>query len=365
MEQNKRINLLLLFGGQSSEHEVSRASVSSLLPFVNRDTFNCMLAGITKSGAWYYTEASPEQIADGSWETLPGNLEAFLSPNRSLPGLQVRCGEGFKALPVDCIFPVMHGELCEDGAMQGLLELCGIPYVGSDICASASAMDKSVTKLIVDRLGIRQAAYELVYAHELCDADERFYAGIENTVPGGYPFFVKPASAGSSVGVTKAHDREELKESLRIAAEVCTKILVEETIRGHEVEVAVLGNGNPEASVVGEVLAANEFYDYEAKYVNSASRTVIPAEIPEPISAALRSAAVRIYRAIGCSGLSRVDFFATDEGEVVFNEINTLPGFTKISMYPKLWEATGIPYGALLERLVELAMEKGVRVPRA
>lgn len=355
-------NLLLLFGGQSSEHVVSRSSAASLIPFIDKNFFQVCTVGITKAGEWLLTEASPAEIASGAWENHPSNRTAFLSPNRAMRGLQVWADGELSSRPVDVVFPVMHGELCEDGAIQGLFELCGIPYVGPDICASALSMDKSVTKLVAASSGVRQAKYVLVTRADL-DADAAAAAlRVERELGTGYPYFVKPASAGSSVGVTKAHDREELLSAFDKAVKVCKKILVEETIVGREVEVAVLGNEDPKASCVGEVLAANEFYDFEAKYENAASCTVIPAAISETASERLRSAAIKVYRSLGCTGMSRVDFFLLPNDEVVFNEINTLPGFTQISMYPKLWEESGIPYSRLLTKLCELAIERGVRM---
>lgn len=354
----KMKNLLILFGGQSSEHTVSRNSVASMLPYVDRTMFDVKVVGITKKGEWFLTQAQPEEIASGAWELRSDNLPALLSPNRMFPGLQVIENGAMKSIPVDCVHPVMHGELCEDGTLQGLLELCGIPYVGPNTCASACSMDKTVTKLVASASGVRQAAYCVVTSSEV-DADiASAIARTEACFDGQYPLFVKPASAGSSVGVSKAHDKAELVQAFQKAKAVCSKILVEEMIVGREVEVAVLGNQDPKASVVGEVLAANEFYDFDAKYENSASKTVIPAEITQEASDKLRQAAVRVYQAMGCEGLSRVDFFLLPDGEIVFNEINTLPGFTKISMYPKLWEATGIPYGQLLTRLYDLAQER-------
>lgn len=355
-------NLLLLFGGQSSEHTVSCNSAASLIPFVDRELFDLVLVGITRKGEWLLTKAAPEKIASGEWEADADNCPAFLSPSRSMQGLQVISSEKIVSIPVDVVYPVMHGELCEDGAIQGLFELSGIPYVGPDICASACSMDKSVTKLVVAPSGVRQARYVLVTKAELNADAEAAARRVEDKLETGYPFFVKPASAGSSVGVTKAHNREELLAAFEKAVRVCKKILVEETIVGREVEVAVLGNEEPQASCVGEVLAANEFYDFEAKYENAASRTVIPAEISAEDSEHLREAAVKVYRALGCEGMSRVDFFLCPDGEVVFNEINTLPGFTQISMYPKLWEESGIPYTRLLTKLCELAIERGTRM---
>lgn len=354
--------LLLVFGGQSSEHAVSCQSAASLIPFVDEAAFRLVTVGITRAGAWLLTEPDPAKIASGAWEKDGASRPAFLSPSRAMPGLQVVTEAGLQSIPVDVAFPVMHGELCEDGAIQGLFELCGLPYVGPDVCASACCMDKSVTKLVAASSGVRQARYALVTDAELRDDPEAAADKVERKIGTGYPFFVKPASAGSSVGVTKAHDRAELLGGMEKAAKVCRKLLIEETIVGREVEVAVLGNDEPQASCVGEVLAANEFYDYEAKYENAASRTEIPAKLRPADAEKLREAAVRVYRALGCAGLSRVDFFLLEGGEVVFNEINTLPGFTKISMYPMLWAESGIAYPALITRLCELAIERGVRM---
>lgn len=350
--------LLVLFGGQSSEHIVSRNSAASLLPYLDRNVFHVSAVGITQDGKWYLTRATPEEISSGAWERREDNLPAFLSPSRALRGLQVLHNGRLCSMAIDCVFPVMHGQLCEDGAIQGLFELCGIPYVGPNICASACSMDKAVTKLLARESGVRQARYCIVTSDEAAKDAEAAAVRAEAQL-GAYPFFIKPASAGSSVGVTKAHNRAELIAAFSTAGAVCNKILVEETIVGREVEVAVLGNRDAKASVVGEVLAANDFYDFDAKYENSASRTVVPADIPPEASEKLRNAAVAVYRALGCEGMSRVDFFLLPDGEIVFNEINTLPGFTKISMYPKLWDATGIPYQQPLTELCNLAMERG------
>lgn len=357
------IRLLILFGGQSSEHTVSRNSTASLIPNIDKTRLDATVVGITKDGRWYLTQATPDEIADGSWEQRQDNLPAFLSPNRSMTGLQVIRDGAIESIPVDVVYPVMHGELAEDGALQGLFELCGLPYVGPDICASACSMDKAVTKLVAASSGVRQARYYLVTKLNYQEDVEKELDRVENAFTGEYPLFVKPASAGSSVGVSKAHDRKELQEAIVTALKVCAKVLIEETIIGREVEVAVMGNADPKTSVVGEVLAANEFYDFNAKYENAASRTVIPANISDEASEKLRSAAVKVYQSLGCAGMSRVDFFLQEDGDIVFNEINTLPGFTKISMYPMLWGATGIPYGDLLVKLCEIAMEKGCYFP--
>jgi D-alanine-D-alanine ligase len=251
---------------------------------------------------------------------------------------------------------VLHGENGEDGSIQGLMQVAGIPCVGPGVAASAASMDKTITKLLVGETGVRQASWYLARRERIQNHLDALVADIEQG--GDYPLFVKPSGTGSSVGVSKARNREELKTALQTAAKYDSKVLVEEFISGHEVEVAVLGNENPVASVVGEVIAGAEFYDYDAKYNSAESRTEIPAEIPDAASEALREAAVTVYRAMGCKGLSRVDFFLTYEGnQVVFNEINTLPGFTSISMYPQLFEASGLPYEKLLDELIRLAME--------
>ena len=257
---------------------------------------------------------------------------------------------------IDVVFPVLHGEHGEDGTVQGLLRLAGLPFVGPDVAASAVCMDKTLTKLVADHAGIRQAAWELVNASALRGDCTRLLERLEARF--AYPMFVKPAGTGSSVGVSKALDRAALERALRDAAKFDKKVLVEEFIDGQEVEVAVLGNDAPAASVCGEIVAGADFYDYEAKYISDCAKLVIPARLDETVSERVRDTAIRAYRALGCRGLSRVDFFVTrKDREVVFNEINTIPGFTSISMYPKLFEASGIPYPELLDRLIELAME--------
>ncbi len=354
--------ILLLFGGQSSEHTVSCKSAASMIPFIDKMLFTVYVVGITRSGKWYLTEATPEEIASEKWEELTTNKEAFLSPNRSMSGLQVIENGSIRQIVIDVVLPVMHGELCEDGAIQGLFELCGIPYVGPNICASACCMDKSVTKRIVEASGIAQAQYILLTDEEIKRDLDSAVCKVEQKMSEGYPFFVKPASAGSSVGITKAHNRNELIQAFDKAICICNKVLIEETIIGREVEVAILGNNEPVASCVGEVLAANEFYDYNAKYNNISSKTIIPAKISTDNSERLRKAAIKIYRILGCEGMSRVDFFLLADDEIIFNEVNTFPGFTQISMYPKLFEASGISYQMLITRLCNLAIERGVKM---
>ena len=355
----KKLNVCVLFGGISPEHEVSRRSAESVLNHLDTEKYNIFPVGITKKGEWIlFGGDSYDSLPDGSWEKCENNRRAVISPVTG-QGLVIFGEDGSaQSQPLDVVFPVLHGENGEDGAMQGLLQLAGIPCVGPHISASAVSMDKTLTKLVADSAGIRQAAWLLVRAEGLENRLEQVLREVEEKF--SYPVFVKPAGTGSSVGVSKARDPEALRKALLNAAKFDRKILVEEFISGREVEVAVLGNENPVASVCGEIDSGADFYDYDSKYLTDTSTAYIPARISDETAEKVRDTAVRVYRAIGCRGLSRVDFFVTFEGEeVVFNEINTLPGFTSISMYPKLFEASGIPYGELLDHLLTLAMEAG------
>ncbi len=350
-------NVAVLFGGMSPEHAVSLRSAQSVLNHLNTEKYHIYPIGITRDGRWFwYREADFDKLPDGSWENSEENCPVAVSPVRGQGLLCFDDAEQSKSIALDVIFPVLHGENGEDGALQGLAQLAGIPCVGPGVAASAVSMDKSLTKLVVDHIGKRQAAWELVSADELHRHMEIVLAHLQQRF--AFPMFVKPAGTGSSVGVSKATDALSLQNALLAAAEFDKKVLVEEFIRGKEVEVAVMGNDSPIASVCGEIDSGAEFYDYEAKYITDTSVAYIPARIDENVAEQVRDTAVQIYGALGCRGLSRVDFFVTQEGEVVFNEINTLPGFTSISMYPKLFEASGVPYGDLLERLLELAMEE-------
>lgn len=351
-----KISVCVLFGGISPEHEVSLRSAQSVLNHCDPEKYDIYPVGITKDGRWFlYGSNDYSKLPDGSWQNCPENKAAAISPVRG-QGLLIFDADRVAVHPVDVVFPVLHGENGEDGAMQGLLQMAGIPYVGPHVSASAVSMDKTLTKLVIDQAGVTQAAWELVRRRDLQNRLEQTLASLEARFC--YPMFVKPAGTGSSVGVSKAADCECLKQALFAAAKYDDKVLVEEFIRGREVEVAVLGNDSPVASVCGEIDSGAEFYDYDAKYITTTSRAYIPARIDEATAEKVREAAVRVYSAIGCRGLSRVDFFVTfEENRVVFNEINTLPGFTSISMYPQLFEASGIPYGELIDRLLSLAME--------
>ena len=352
----KKLSVCVLFGGMSPEHEVSLRSAESVLNNLNKEKYNIFPVGITKDGDWVlYGGTDYSKLPNGEWLHCEANRRAALSPVRG-QGLLSFEGDCVVRERIDVVFPVLHGENGEDGAMQGLLQLAGIPYVGPNVAASATCMDKTLTKLVMDCAGIRQAAWQLVKAQELAVNPEAVMDAVEKRF--SYPVFVKPAGTGSSVGVAKAKNREALLAALQNAAKFDQKVLVEEFINGHEVEVAVLGNDAPAASICGEIDSGTEFYDYDAKYISDCARLYIPARIDEQTAESVRDTAIRAYQALGCRGLSRVDFFVTYEGnEIVFNEINTIPGFTSISMYPKLFPASGIPYSELLDRLLELATE--------
>lgn len=352
----KKLNVCVLFGGVSPEHDVSLRSAESVLNHLDPEKYNIIPVGITKEGQWIrYGGTDYSSLPEEGWMECEDNCPAAISPVRGQGLLCFRDG-GMSTESIDVVFPVLHGENGEDGAMQGLLQLAGIAYVGPHVSASAVSMDKTLTKLVMDHVSIPQAAWKLVRSTCLSNRMNTILNEVEEQF--SYPVFVKPAGTGSSVGVSKAADRAALEAALLEAGRYDDKILVEEFIHGREIEVAVMGNDNPVASVCGEIDSGAEFYDYDAKYLTDTSTAYIPARIPEAVEEQVRETAVKAYSALGCQGLSRVDFFVTfEENRVVFNEINTLPGFTSISMYPKLFEASGIPYGDLVDNLIRLAME--------
>jgi len=348
----ERKNLLVLFGGQSSEHEVSCISVQNFVKNIDTDRYDVTLVGITKTGHWVLAE-DISRVADGSWRE--SKISAVLSPDAESKCLYLMDGAQVKSVKIDAAVPVLHGLYGEDGTLQGLFSLAGIPFAGCGVLSSAVAMDKVFTKLVVEKLGIRQASYVALHRYELKNIDE-VIGRIEAKL--SYPIFVKPSCAGSSVGVSRAEDREGLAKALHIAAAEDSKILCEETIVGRELECAVLGTDTDVmASGIGEILAAAEFYDYNAKYNSPESRTVVDPELPAGIREEIRTDAVRIFRALDGFGLSRVDFFLDEKG-VVFNEINTFPGFTGISMYPVLMENAGVSKKELVGRLIDMAFDR-------
>lgn len=348
-----KTRLLILFGGQSSEHEVSCRSAVTIIRAVDPEKYEILLVGITKNGHWVKAE-NAEQIEKNCWQE--GKTAAVLSPDASRRGVWLMEEAGPVFWPVDVAFPVLHGLWGEDGTVQGLFELAGIPYVGCGVLASAVSMDKVYTKRIVEELGIRQADYVVIHKDEMGQMAD-CVARVEEKL--SYPVFVKPSRAGSSCGVSCAADRAGLEDGLRQAAQHDRLILVEETIVGREVECAVLGGRDARASGVGEILSAAQFYDYDAKYNSPQSRTVVDPQLPDGVAERIRKDAVAIFRAVDGWGLSRVDFFVENgTDEIVFNEINTMPGFTSISMYPMLWEARGLSVKQLVERLIQYAYNR-------
>jgi D-alanine-D-alanine ligase len=367
MEDRKRV--LVVFGGQSTEHEVSRISATSILKNINKEKFEVLMMGITKDGNWLPYNGDIDKIPSGEWEqiALRENVKSIGTKNSLLDAMVVcndtdgsidKSGETqVNGKRIDVVFPVLHGCNGEDGTIQGLFELASVPYVGCGVLGSALGMDKIYAKIMFEKAGIPQADYLYFTRKEIGRGIDNVVSEIEEKF--AYPIFIKPSNAGSSVGVAKAHDKKELEEALNFAARYDRKVLVEEYINGREVECAVLGNDDPDASTVGEVIPGNEFYDYKAKYIDNSSKIKIPADLPEETIEKIRGYAVKAFKALDCCGLARVDFFVHKEsGRVYINEINTMPGFTSISMYPMLWEASGVPYGELIERLINLAVER-------
>lgn len=352
-----KINIAVLFGGQSSEHEVSCVSATTVIKNLDMDKYNVYMVGITKEGSWLYVNGI-EDIESGEWRNSV--IKMILVPDRTIKGLVKVMPDGkSENISVDVVFPVLHGLYGEDGTVQGILELAGIPYVGCGVVASAVSMDKLFTKVIVDSLpGIRQAKYVAIRRNEL-SKPEKIFKKVEEKI--SYPVFIKPSNAGSSVGVSKAHNREELIKGLTAASVHDEKMLVEETIVGREIECAVFGGKEVKASGVGEILTSESvtFYDYNAKYHDATSRTDTHPVFPEGKEDEIREKAMRIFTAVDGFGLARVDFFLEkDTNEVVFNELNTMPGFTSISMYPMLWEEKGISKKQLVCDLIQNAFER-------
>ncbi|MBP7690280.1 MAG: D-alanine--D-alanine ligase [Anaerolineales bacterium] len=353
-----KIRLGLIFGGRSAEHDVSLMSARSVLQALDPEKYAVTLIGITKAGQWLAGGDPLQALAAG--EPAATSAAALLgAPGKhELLAISPRGDRVSAVAELDVIFPLLHGPYGEDGTVQGLLELADLPYVGSGVLASALAMDKAVCKELLRARGIPVVEWILATRTEI-ERDAAGVAGRAEAQLGVYPFFVKPANLGSSVGVVKAHDRAELLAGLQEAARYDRRVLVERGVNAREIEVSVLGNAEPLASVCGEVVPSREFYDYAAKYLDNASGLLIPADLPAATAAQARADAVRAFQAVDAAGLARVDFLLDREtGALYVNEINTLPGFTAISMYPKLWEASGLPYRELIDRLVALALER-------
>ena len=336
----------VLLGGRSGEHEVSIVSARSVMAALDRERWEAVPFGITREGNWLTVSETEAALAAGATRFAAGG-SALLHANTVLKEL-AGCAAAF---------PLVHGTFGEDGTIQGFLELAGLPYAGCGVAASAIGMDKALMKALFREAGIRQAPYAVVRSWEAGEGASDAVRFAEETI--GYPCFIKPANGGSSVGVSRADSREDLPAAFQAAFAYDDKAVIEQAIDGQEVECSVLGNEAPEASVVGEIAPDRTFYDYESKY-SPASKTElhIPARITEAAAAEARELALRMYRVMGCEGYARIDFFVTRAGEVLANEINTIPGFTSISMYPKLWEASGLPYGELLSRILDLAIQR-------
>ncbi len=335
-----KLKIGVVFGGRSGEHEVSLVSASSVIASLDRAKYEVIPIGITKDGRWFSGEGVMRALKAGKTPKNKFNLLPDPTHKNNL----------------DIIFPVLHGPFGEDGTVQGLFELAGIPYVGAGVVGSSSCMDKIIQKMITDQAGIRSAPFVWFLASEYKKDKDAIINNIERSLP--YPCFVKPANLGSSVGISKAHNKKELVDAIDLAAQFDRRILVEKGIEhAREIEVSVLGNDVPKASVLGEVIPSNEFYDYDAKYVDGKSKTIAPADLPIETARRIQEAAIKSFRATDCCGMVRADFLLRGN-EFYLIEINTIPGFTSISMYPKLWEASGLPYSKLLDELIRLAMER-------
>jgi D-alanine-D-alanine ligase len=349
--EKKRLRVGVLFGGRSGEHEVSLISAASVIQALDPQKYEPVPIGITKDGQWLAGTAAHKMLP----EILRSGERVMLSADPNVAALVPVSNSRPDELRVDVVFPVLHGTYGEDGTVQGLLDLAGLPFVGSGVLGSAVGMDKDMQKRLFlqaklpvgDFLAIPRAEWEKSRGKVLNAIRKKFR----------FPVFVKPATLGSSVGMTKAHDAKELAAAMDLAAEFAQKILVEKAIRGREIEVSVLGNEDPKASIPGEIVPHREFYDYAAKYLEEGTRLLIPAKLNRAQVKRFQEFAVRAFRSLECLGMARVDFFLEHRtGKILLNEINTIPGFTSISMYPKLWEASGLSYRNLLDRLIELAL---------
>ena len=351
-----KLRVGVIFGGRSGEHEVSLRSARSVMTALDRDRYDVIPIGINRDGQWLLGDAMA-LLADGKTdaETTAVILPPSPSEENALVPAEASPGESITGL--DVVIPVLHGTYGEDGTVQGLFELAGIPYVGAGVTGSAVGMDKAIFKFVMEANGLPQLPWMLVLTSQWQHDPEAVIAALENELE--YPMFVKPANLGSSVGISRCGNRKELQLGLIEASQFDRRLVVEQGANIRELEVAVMGNDHPQASVVGEIVPKRDFYDYEAKYITDDSELLIPAPLDGELAETIRAMAIAVYRAVDCAGLGRVDLMLDkDNGQLYVNEINTLPGFTSISMYPKLWEATGVPYSELLDRLIEFAMKR-------
>lgn len=352
--ESKKLRVGILFGGKSAEHEVSLQSAKNIADAIDKTKYEVSLIAIDKAGKWLL----PNQAEFLLNATDPKTIALNTAGNESVALVPQSSGEvtslsNTHTLPkVDVMFPILHGPFGEDGTVQGLLKLAGVPFVGAGVLGSAVGMDKDVMKRLLRDAGVPIARFAVFYKGEVASFDAV-------SAELGLPLFIKPANLGSSVGVSKAKNKQEFDDAVAHAFAFDTKIIVEEFIDGRELECGVLGNQHPEASVVGEIVPHHEFYSYEAKYLDAdGAALVVPADIPKEAAEQLRALAVLVFKTLSCEGLARVDFFYTKDGKVFVNEINTMPGFTKVSMYPRLWDASGVSYTELITRLIDLGVER-------
>jgi D-alanine-D-alanine ligase len=349
--ETKRLRVGIIFGGRSGEHEVSLASAASVIRALDPEKYEAVPIGIAKDGRWLAGSPAQKMLS----EVLRSGQHVTLPTDPGVAALVPLEGASSPSLRVDVVFPVLHGTYGEDGTVQGLLELAGLPYVGSGVTGSATAMDKDMAKRLFRQDGLPVGDFVAVLRSEWESSPKKVLKMLQKKFR--FPVFVKPAALGSSVGMTKAHDAKELSQALDFAAEFAMKIVVEKSIRGREIELSVLGNDTPKASVPGEIIPHREFYDYEAKYLEEGTRLVIPAKLSKAQVKRFQDYAVRAFRCLECRGMARVDFFLEkSSGRIYINEVNTIPGFTSISMYPKMWEASGLSYRELIDQLIQLAL---------
>ena len=356
----KKIRIGIIFGGRSGEHEVSFCSASSIIKAIDKDKYTVVPIGITKEGRWISPQDSKLALQSGKIEGKNSVILLNEPSGKSLICIDnnQRLDKSLALEKLDVIFPVLHGPYGEDGTVQGLLELANIPYVGAGVAASAISMDKDLMKTIFQQRGLPILKWMTIKRKEWQKDKEKILSLIKNGFE--YPLFVKPTNLGSSVGITKVHEKEELEGAIDLASSYDRKILIEEGLEGvREIECGVLGNDEPRASVAGEVRPAGEFYDYDSKYLDKETQLIVPADLPDGVSQEVQEIALRAFKAVDGAGMARVDFFVSKkENRIYLSEINTIPGFTSVSMYPRLWEASGIPYSELIDRLIQLALER-------
>ncbi|MFA6524656.1 MAG: D-alanine--D-alanine ligase family protein [Patescibacteria group bacterium] len=355
----RKIRVGVIFGGRSGEHEVSIVSAESIINSLNRKKFEIIPIGITKAGKWIAGTTAFATLKAGTKKILP-KFEKMVTPDSTKQGLVQMSKSGAKesVLGLDVIIPIIHGPYGEDGTLQGLLELANIPYVGAGVLASSVAMDKVVSKQLFMQAGLPVLPYVSFLRTEWAASQNKLISAIRKTLK--YPIFVKPANLGSSVGIGLANDQKGLVSSILEASRYDRKLLIEQGLKKpREIEVSVLGNNDPQASVPGEIIPSNEFYDYDAKYVDDKSRSIIPAKLSKKTADSIKKMAIKAYQTLDCAGMARVDFLIDKKtGKIYLNEVNTIPGFTSISMYPKLWAASGISYQKLIDKLIQLALER-------